>query len=776
MRQCAVVTGGAGFLGSHLAERLLDEGVDVVCLDNFVTGSPDNVAHLQGRAGFRLIQADVTDRIVVPGRVDYVLHFASPASPLDYAELPVETLEVGSIGTQNALELARVTGARFLLASTSETYGDPQVHPQPEGYWGNVNPVGPRACYDEAKRFAEAMTTTYRTHHGVDTAIMRIFNTYGPRMRPHDGRAVPTFVQQALLGQPITVAGDGSQTRSICYVDDLIEGALRLLFSKLAGPVNVGNPHELSMLALAELVRELTGSRSPVTFVDRPIDDPSVRRPDITLARTELGWTPEIDARTGLARTIAWLRGRPELVDRPPRAARSGPSGQRHAEPTGHRVAVVGTGYVGAVTASCLAWLGHDVCGLDSDVIRAAQLNEGQVPFFEPGLSELLTATRETGRLRFTDQPAEALAEADYIFLCVGTPPTPSGTPDLTQLETALRSVAPYLRRDAVVVNKSTVPVGSGNWARTVLEEVLPRDRQPRFHVVSNPEFLREGSAIEDFLHPDRIVLGGEDDGVRLVEQLYRPVLEQTFVGGRRSHRPQLISTQLTSAEMIKYAANAFLATKISFANEMANLCELVGADARQVLPAIGADHRIGAQFLSPGVGWGGSCFGKDVAALVATGDEYGYGSALLQATVEVNQAQRAAAVRKLQRELRVLKGRRIGILGLAFKPGTDDLRDAPALDIARRLIAAGCVVSAFDPQVKKLPEDLDAVRIGTDAFDAAERVDALVLATEWPQFRAMDPQQLRRVMRGDLVLDGRNALDELGYAAAGLRVEGVGW
>ncbi len=257
-----------------------------------------------------------------------------------------------------------------------------------------------------------------------------------------------------------------------------------------------------------------------------------------------------------------------------------------------------------------------------------------------------------------------------------------------------------------MIVNKSTVPVGSGNWARTILEEALPRDRQPRFHVVSNPEFLREGSAIDDFLHPDRIVLGGEAEGVRLAEELYRPVLEQTFSGGRRSLRPELISTQLTSAEMIKYAANAFLATKISFANEMANLCELVGADARQVLPAIGADHRIGAEFLSPGVGWGGSCFGKDVAALVATGQEYGYTSTLLRATVEVNQAQRAGAVRKLQRELRVLKGRRIGILGLAFKPGTDDLRDAPALDIARRLLAAGCVVSAFDPQVKKLPEE----------------------------------------------------------------------
>jgi nucleotide sugar dehydrogenase len=776
MRQRAVITGGAGFLGSHLAERLLDEKIDVVCLDNFSTGSPDNVQHLHGRAGFQLLQADVTDHIVVPGRVDYVLHFASPASPVDYAELPIETLKVGSIGTLHSLGLAREKGARFLLASTSETYGDPLVHPQPESYWGNVNPVGPRACYDEAKRFAEATTSTYRTHHGVDTAIMRIFNTYGPRMRPNDGRAIPTFVRQALADEPITVAGDGSQTRSVCYVDDLIEGALRLLFSDLAGPVNIGNPHEQTMLEVAELVREIAGADSPIEFIERPVDDPSVRRPDITLARTELGWEPSIDVHDGLARTINWFRERPDLMVVAPRLPAPERRGPATATATSFKVAVVGTGYVGAVTASCLAWLGHEVCGLDSDEIRAAQLNEGQVPFFEPGLSELLSTTRDTGRLHFTDQPAKALAEADFIFLCVGTPPTASGTPDLTQLETAVRSVAPFLRTNTVIVNKSTVPVGSGNWARTILEEALPRDRQPRFHVVSNPEFLREGSAIGDFLHPDRIVLGGEDEGVRLAEELYRPVLEQTFSGGRRSLRPQLISTQLTSAEMIKYAANAFLATKISFANEMANLCELVGADARQVLPAIGADQRIGTPFLSPGIGWGGSCFGKDVAALVATGQEYGYTSTLLRATVEVNQAQRAAAVRKLQRELRVLKGRRIGILGLAFKPGTDDLRDAPALDIARRLLAAGCLVSAFDPQVKKLPEDLDAVRVTTDAYDAADRVDALVLATEWPQFRELEPQVLRQAMRGDLVLDGRNVLDERDFAAAGLRVEGIGW
>lgn len=310
MRPHAVLTGGAGFLGSHLAERLLSQDVDVTVLDNFSTGSPENVAHLQGHNGFRLIKLDVTNYISIPGPVDYVLHFASPASPVDYAELPIQTMKVGSLGTHNTLGLAMEKGARYLLASTSECYGDPLVHPQPESYWGNVNPVGPRGCYDEAKRFAEALTTAYRTKHGVNTAIMRIFNTFGPRMRPNDGRAIPNFITQSLAGAPITVQGDGSQTRSVCYVDDLIDGALRLLFSDLTGPVNIGNPKEMSVLELAELIRELTGSSSALNFIPRAEDDPSQRQPDITLARTELNWEPRVDVRDGLQRTIAWFRSR----------------------------------------------------------------------------------------------------------------------------------------------------------------------------------------------------------------------------------------------------------------------------------------------------------------------------------------------------------------------------------------------------------------------------------------------------------------------------------
>ncbi len=309
-----VVTGGAGFLGSHLCEQLLEDGGEVLALDNFVTGTPTNVEHLLERDGFRLVKTDVTEYIHVPGPVDQVLHFASPASPIDYLLLPIETLKVGSIGTLHALGLAKEKGARFLLASTSETYGDPQVHPQPETYWGHVNPVGPRGVYDEAKRYAEALTMAYRRTHSVDTGIVRIFNTYGPRMRPNDGRAIPTFIRQALRGEPLTVAGDGSQTRSVCYVDDLIDGILALVRSGLPGPVNIGNPHEMTVLELAQRIVALSGSSSEIAFIERPQDDPSVRQPDITLAAKELGWGPKVDVDEGLERTISWFRTHPEVT------------------------------------------------------------------------------------------------------------------------------------------------------------------------------------------------------------------------------------------------------------------------------------------------------------------------------------------------------------------------------------------------------------------------------------------------------------------------------
>jgi len=315
----AVVTGGAGFLGSHLCERLIARGDEVIALDNLSTGSVDNLAHLIGHDRFRFVRVDVTDYVHVVGDVDLVLHFASPASPIDYLALPIQTLKVGSIGTFHALGLAKEKKARFLLASTSEVYGDPEVHPQPESYWGHVNPVGPRGVYDEAKRFAEAATLAYRQTHGVDTGIVRIFNTFGPRMRPNDGRAIPNFIRQALAGEPVTVAGDGTQTRSICYVDDLVTGILALADSEHAGPVNVGNPHEISMDALARWIIELTGSSSRVEYIARPVDDPTVRQPDTTLARELLGWSPQVEIEDALRRTIAWFREqRDARFDAPP--------------------------------------------------------------------------------------------------------------------------------------------------------------------------------------------------------------------------------------------------------------------------------------------------------------------------------------------------------------------------------------------------------------------------------------------------------------------------
>ena len=304
----ALVTGGAGFLGSHLCERLIAEGMSVVAVDNLVTGKRENVAHLAGRNDFELVLQDVSKPIDIEGEIHYVLHFASPASPIDYLELPIQTLKVGSLGTHNSLGLAKAKGARYLLASTSETYGDPLVHPQPETYWGNVNPVGPRGVYDEAKRFAEAMTMAYHRYHGLETRIVRIFNTYGPRMRPRDGRVVPAFIQQSLLGEPLTVFGDGSQTRSFCYVDDLIEGIFRLLMSNEVLPTNIGNPHEMTILQFADRIRSLVGSASPIDFRPLPEDDPKTRQPDITKARRILGWEPKVDLDLGLGRTIDYFR------------------------------------------------------------------------------------------------------------------------------------------------------------------------------------------------------------------------------------------------------------------------------------------------------------------------------------------------------------------------------------------------------------------------------------------------------------------------------------
>lgn len=310
MTKTAVITGGAGFLGSHLCDKLLENDISVICIDNLLTGDLKNIEHLIGNKNFKFIHHDVTNFIHVPGKVDYVLHFASPASPLDYLQLPIQTLKVGSLGTHKALGLAKEKNAVFLLASTSEVYGDPEVNPQPESYWGSVNPIGPRGVYDEAKRFAESLTMAYHRYHDLDTRIARVFNTYGPRMRLKDGRAIPAFLSQAIMNDDLTVFGDGSQTRSFCYVDDQIDGIYKLLMSSEVEPVNIGNPSEITIKQFAEEIIKLTGSKSKIVYKDLPQDDPKLRRPDITKAQKVLGWEPKIDREEGLKKTIEYFKQR----------------------------------------------------------------------------------------------------------------------------------------------------------------------------------------------------------------------------------------------------------------------------------------------------------------------------------------------------------------------------------------------------------------------------------------------------------------------------------
>ncbi len=314
MTKTSVVTGGAGFLGSHLCDRLLAEGHSVICIDNLITGDTANIAHLFGNARFRFFQHDVTEYIFLDGNVDYVFHFASPASPIDYLKFPIQTLKVGSLGTHKALGLAKAKNARFFLASTSEVYGDPEIHPQVEEYWGNVNPVGPRGVYDEAKRFAEAMTMAYQRYHNVETRIVRIFNTYGERMRIDDGRAIPAFISQSLRGEDVTVFGDGSQTRSVCYVSDLIDGIFKLMMSEYTLPMNIGNPAELTMLQLANEIVQLTQSQSNIVFRELPQDDPRIRQPNIAKAKLMLGWEPRVPRHEGLKRTIEYFKRRLKLA------------------------------------------------------------------------------------------------------------------------------------------------------------------------------------------------------------------------------------------------------------------------------------------------------------------------------------------------------------------------------------------------------------------------------------------------------------------------------
>ena len=461
------------------------------------------------------------------------------------------------------------------------------------------------------------------------------------------------------------------------------------------------------------------------------------------------------------------------------------------------RVCVIGTGYVGLVTGACLAHIGHHVICVDNNEEKVRLMKSGQSPIYEPGLSEIMQASSESGRLEFTSDLAAGVAHGEILFIAVGTPALPNGESDTRYVEAVARGIGSHLDSSyKVIVNKSTVPIGSGDWVRMiVLDGVAERQTalvgaggvyeadmtssiSAKFDVVSNPEFLREGSAIYDTFNPDRIVLGSTSDrAIEMMQELYAPIVERQFAEDKSLPLVPVLVTDISSAEMVKYAANAFLATKISFINEVANICDKVGADVTQVAQGIGLDSRIGSKFLQAGIGWGGSCFPKDVSALLHTADDYGYDAQLLKATISVNQRQRLIALEKLQQELKILKGKTVGLLGLTFKPDTDDLRDAPSLILIEQLNRLGAKVKAYDPIISQtgMRHGLSGVIVETDPERLADSCDALVVVTDWEQFRKLDYVNMAKLMSNAVMIDGRNFLDPEKLISAGFRYLGIG-
>ena len=446
------------------------------------------------------------------------------------------------------------------------------------------------------------------------------------------------------------------------------------------------------------------------------------------------------------------------------------------------RVCVIGTGYVGLVTGTCLARAGHQVICVDNNAAKVRSMQAGIPPIYEPGLEDLMLAGTSANRLQFTTDLALGVTNSDILLIAVGTPPLPSGASDTRYVEAVARGIGQHLDGNyKIIVNKSTVPIGSGNWVRSlVLEAVAARADAPavQFDVVSNPEFLREGSAIYDTFNPDRIVLGSDSpEAIARMQELYAPIVERQFAKDPNGPNVPIVATDLSSAETIKYAANAFLATKISFINEVANICDRVGADVTQVAAGIGLDSRIGPQFLQAGLGWGGSCFPKDVAALVHTAADYGYEAELLQATVNVNRQQRLVAIEKLQQTLKILKGKTIGLLGLTFKPDTDDLRDTPARELSAALTRLGAKVKAYDPLLSQPDRscDLPDVEVVATPQALAANSDALIVVTDWEEIVALDYAELARSMRSATIVDGRNCLDPDRIAKAGCSYIGIG-
>ncbi|MGG6294501.1 UDP-glucose dehydrogenase family protein [Leptolyngbya sp. AN02str] len=458
------------------------------------------------------------------------------------------------------------------------------------------------------------------------------------------------------------------------------------------------------------------------------------------------------------------------------------------------RVCVIGTGYVGLVTGVCLAHIGHHVICVDNNEEKVKLMKSGQSPIYEPGLSEIMQSAIQEGLIEFTSDLAEGVSHGDVLFIAVGTPPLPTGESDTRYVEAVARGIGAHLNGGyKVIVNKSTVPIGSGDWVRMiVMDGVAERQKamvpaggtatteeiHADFDVVSNPEFLREGSAVFDTFNPDRIVLGSNSSrAIGMMKELYAPIVSRQFAEDKSGPTVPVVVTDISSAEMVKYASNAFLATKISFINEVANICDRVGADVTQVAKGIGLDSRIGSKFLQAGIGWGGSCFPKDVAALVHTADDYGYEAELLKAAVTVNQRQRMIAVEKLQQVLKILKGKTVGLLGLTFKPDTDDMRDAPALDLIEQLTRLGTKVKAYDPLVSQtgMRHGLSNVIVETDPERLADGCDALVLVTDWQEFKNIDFVKVAKLMNHPVIIDGRNFLDQEALETVGFRYVGIG-
>ena len=461
------------------------------------------------------------------------------------------------------------------------------------------------------------------------------------------------------------------------------------------------------------------------------------------------------------------------------------------------RVCVIGTGYVGLVTGACLAHIGHNVICIDNNEEKVKLMKSGQSPIFEPGLSEIMQSAINSGNIQFSSDLAAGVNHGEILFIAVGTPPLPNGESDTRYVEAVARGIGENLNGGyKVIVNKSTVPIGSGDWVRMIVVDGIAERQKTllasgdttseeklseiahQFDVVSNPEFLREGSAVYDTFNPDRIVLGGNSQqATGMMKELYAPIIERKFAANQSLPSVPVLVTDLSSAEMIKYAANAFLATKISFINEVANICDRVGADVTQVAKGIGLDSRIGSKFLQAGIGWGGSCFPKDVSALIHTADDYGYEAQLMKAAVSVNERQRLIALEKLQQALKILKGKTVGLLGLTFKPDTDDLRDAPALILIEQLNRLGAKVKAYDPIISQtgMRHGLSGVLVETDAERLADGCDALVLVTEWQQFSTLDYGKMAKLMNHAVMIDVRNFLDRQAMVKAGFQYVGVG-